>query len=111
MRIVSQDGTIDLPYELVGLSLGKKCDNSIYYIYAHSQVIDLKNCHMAKYSTEEKAIKVMKMVREACNKRSLMEMTYSDGNLSKLCKTIGEEELADICSNVFQFPKDDEIEV
>lgn len=110
MRIVSQDGMFDVPYERVVIRMLENPFNVV--ISALFEREDYMNdIVMGYYSTKGKALKVMKMMREAYNKRSLMEMTYSDGNLSKLSRTVGKEELADICSNVFQFPKDDEIEV
>lgn len=122
MRIVSQSGYIDLPYELVGLSLGKKRDNSIYCIYAHSQVINLNNCPMAKYSTEKKAIKAMKMVREAymglpvvfqnTNIDDSVLESFKNHNVVLLNSYDNQQSKVEyVNSGIFQFPKDDEIEV
>lgn len=63
MRVISQDGTLDFPYE-----------NSIVFIdtrgvrdkaFVRTQAIgDNEASIMAQYSTEEKAKKAMKMLRE-----------------------------------------------
>lgn len=63
MRVISQDGTLDFPYE-----------NSIVFIdtrgvrdkaFVRTQAIgDNETSIMAQYSTEEKAKKAMKMLRE-----------------------------------------------
>lgn len=105
MRIISQDGTIDVPYEHTTLiRVGAE-------VYLSS--IKLRDTLIAKYSTEEKAIKAMEM----CRKK------YADGefNRSVLCgmgPQIGMmpdnivEVLKDgICDNfTFQFPKDEKME-
>lgn len=109
MRIVSQDGMVDVSYEQVVLGICDQNNKQEYVIYAYTN--NPRPYFIATYSTKAKALKAMKMVREAYNKRKLMEMTYSKGVLVELCKSIGESELAIACSSVFQFPKDDEIEV
>lgn len=49
MRIISQDGTVDIPYDQTALTrVGKE-------IYADS--IKFEDLRIAKYSTEEKAVK------------------------------------------------------
>lgn len=65
MRIISQNGIIDLPYENIGISIN--CCNK-KDIVAYSAVYYGKdNGHwtLAEYSTEEKAKKAMEMLREA----------------------------------------------
>lgn len=93
MRVISQDGTIDVPYEMVVIQKYKK---AVYFLnrnLAGAEGIDIK---LAEYSTEAKAIKAMEMLREAFfeNKH---EETYRDGTY--------------YYSPCFQFPQDDEIEV
>lgn len=79
MRIISQDGTIDVPYEHTTLiRVGTE-------IYLSS--IKLRDTLIAKYSTEEKAIKVMKMCRE------YYDSIFFEPN-----------------SEIFQFPADEEVE-
>lgn len=97
MRVVSQDGKIDMPYE-------NSCLNIIYVepkriaIYSYSICCDV-SLRLAEYSTEEKAIKAMEMLREAY---LLKTEIHSDYN--------GHHYKADL-NKVFQFPQDDEIEV
>ena len=63
MRVVSQDGTIDVPYEMVVI---QKFRNAIYFLNRNlSGVEDLtSDITLAEYSTEEKAIKAMEMLRK-----------------------------------------------
>ena len=62
MRIISQNGTIDVPYEHTTLiRVGTE-------IYLSS--IKLRDTLIAKYSTEEKAVKAMEMCRRYYDNRS-----------------------------------------
>ena len=106
MRIISQDETIDVPYEHTTLiRVGTE-------IYLSS--IKLRDTLIAKYSTEEKAIKAMEMCRK--------KYADSEYNRSVLCgmgTQIGMmpddivEVLKDgVCDKfTFRFPADEEVEV
>ena len=95
MRIISQDGTIDVPYELTAIQLVGKTTIVAQGAYFGSNSGD-NFATVAEYSTEEKAQKAMEMLREAYfnNKH---EETYKDGVF--------------VYSPNFQFPQDTEIEV
>lgn len=93
MRIISQCGTMDLPYELIAFSTGYNGNKSENYIFVHSTIFGTdKGTIVARYSTEEKARKVMGMVQ----KEYLCYMTNNVGT-------------AFIQPKVFKFPNDDEI--
>lgn len=105
MRIISQNGAIDVPYEHTTL-IREGAE-----IYLSS--IKLRDTLIAKYSTEEKAVKAMEMCRK--------KYADSEFNRSVLCgmgTQIGMmpdnivEVLKDgICDNfTFQFPKDEKVE-
>lgn len=96
MRIISQDGTIDVPYEQVIIEC-EKCnsrEDTLYIVYAQ---ISGRCSSIARYSTEYKAKRTMEMLREEYLKTSpwCSEVAYGETNFPK----------------VFQFPSDDEIEV
>lgn len=93
MRIISQDGTIDVPYEMVAI---QRFRNAIYFLNRNlTGVEDLINdIKLADYSTEEKAIKAMEMLRKAWINGAI-EFTHGIYHRNI----------------VFQFPQDDEIEV
>lgn len=109
MRVISQDGTLDFPYELSAIRINNEvitmtmCEGTAY-----SNVI-------AKYSTEEKAIKAMEMLREQYKGLEVLKILAS-GAVEHMGKTLKNDELVE-CNrayrdmNVFQFPQDDEIEV
>ena len=58
MRVISQNGMIDVPYENVALTLDKAGE---YVIHGHTSY-EYKSCLLAKYSTEEKALKAIEML-------------------------------------------------
>lgn len=99
MRIISQDGTLDFPYEL-----------STVRVY--NEVISMGMCKddscrsiIARYSTEEKALKAMEMLREVYLK--YMEI---EGHADLTGQGIIQPNFW-VLPKVFQFPQDDEIEV
>ena len=62
MRIISQDGRFDLPYELVAIST-----HNIHQEQVIAKPIASTTklyCVMGEYSTKEKAVKAMEMLRE-----------------------------------------------
>lgn len=61
MRIISQDGRFDLPYELVAIST--HAINRGQVIAKPLTNADRLFCVMGEYSTEEKAEKAMEMLR------------------------------------------------
>jgi uncharacterized protein YjcR len=114
MRVISQDGTIDVPYEMVVI---QRFRNAIYFLNRNlSGVEDLINdIELAEYSTEEKAIKAMEMLREKYGKLEVMKVLAS-GTAEYMEKVFATDEMikhynAYCDMNAFQFPQDDEIEV
>lgn len=123
MRVISQGGTIDVPYNCSSLSVaGAKCKDVEYaciYCYNMSAPHGTK---LAKYSSKEKALKAMEMLREAyagkpiLNVDELPNLTPQDfreklrtGDIL-LCNKPSVD--VSFSSNYcFQFPKDDEVEV
>jgi hypothetical protein len=95
MRVISQDGTIDIPYDYFSLSIvsGKCKDVEVACIYCHN-LSSPNGTMMAEYSSKEKAIKTMEMLREAWINEAI-EFTHGIYHRNI----------------VFQFPQDDEIEV
>ena len=89
MRIISQSGRIDIPYEV-----------AVVYVEYESIISKVgdERYAMGNYSTEEKAFNAMEMLREkyllyksATNEKSFYEFFDNP--------------------KVFQFPQDDEMEV
>lgn len=106
MRVISQDGTIDVPYEMV-----------VVYVECESVIAKVgdKRYVMGSYSTEKKAIKAMEMLREQYSRIEIIKVLAS-GSCEHMEESLKPEELKDILKKyinmeVFQFPQDDEIEV
>lgn len=121
MRVISQDGSYDIPYE--HSSLYMFCNNCGIGIGA-----EINSCSprvIAEYSTEQKALKAMKLLRQCYVGKVILENTdVSDDFYEQLEKLFnnGEPAIISVCTggnqskieqfnSVFQFPADDEIEV
>lgn len=90
MRVISQDRSMDYPY-----------DKSVVFLYPYNennveiQLAGDKECLiLGKYSTKEKALKVMELLRKAWLGESV---EFENGFYHKNC--------------VFRFPADDEVQV
>lgn len=106
MRVISQDGIIDVPYEMAVVYV--ECEGVI------AKVGD-KRYVMGSYSTEKKAVKAMEMLREKYGKLEVMKVLAS-GTAEYMEKVFATDEMikhynAYCDMNAFQFPQDDEIEV
>lgn len=65
MRIISQNGLLDVPYELIGISPYSGNMATIVGTFPGNDLGKGDRVYiLAEYSTEEKAIKAMKMCRE-----------------------------------------------
>lgn len=116
MRIVSQDGRWDIPYEQVAI---QRCGTNIYF---YNSNLDYDAEKIAEYSTEEKANTAMEMLREAYMGIIVLE---NMDNMEKVLNESGALKLPAInyttdskVSNikyineaVFQFPKDEDVTV
>lgn len=105
MRIISQGGHADLPYERTHL-----CSNTENVMAR----CDGKEYLMGSYATHEKAIKAMEMCRNRyawCKTRNngmnslTMAMSFRrTDEIEQLLETFAEK-------NIFQFPADEEVDV
>ena len=102
MRVISQNGTIDMPYEMVVV---KRFGSAVYFLNRNLAGVEnkVRDIELAKYSTKEKAKKAMEELRYAymCHSLAKMGKTPPDGIDEKL--TMG-------LSGVFQFPTEEELE-
>ena len=111
MRVISQDGTIDVPYEISTIFIYPSIENVIAIQSAGDSEISI----IGRYSSKEKAIKAMETLREQYGKLEVMKVLAS-GTAEYMEKTLATDEMIKhynvYCDmNVFQFPQDDEIEV
>lgn len=122
VRIISQDGTVDVPYEMVVI---QRYRNAIYFLNRNLTGVEnlINDITLAEYSTEAKAIKAMKMLRKAYTgsvaifqnaeptdkvvealKRQDTEIVYAS-----LDSQPSEIKFENHQNFYFQFPKDDEV--
>lgn len=114
MRVISQDGTLDIPYEMVVI---QRFEEDVYFLNRNLTGVEdlISDIRLAKYSTEEKAIKAMEMLREQYERLEVFKVLAS-GATEHMEKSLNYEELVKYNQsyremNAFQFPKDDEVEV
>lgn len=119
MRVISQDGTMDFPYEISTIFIYPRIENAI----AIQPVGDSEISIIGRYSSKEKAINAMRMLREAYASMPIVmqnvdiseDLAEEFERLKKCAVLVNAENQpskADFINNtVFQFPQDDEIEV
>lgn len=118
MRIISQTGKTDVPYENFVFSILNSSGGN-YGIVAVKNVAEppeaFMNSLIATYSTEAKAIKAMEMLREQYERLETLKL-YTKGSREDIREILTLDELG--CTilktrklSVFRFPQDDEIEV
>lgn len=121
MRVISQDGTIDVPYEEVII---QRFRSRIYFLNKNLIGVESLNEDMqiAEYSTEEKAKKAMEMLRDAyigmpivMQNVDISEDVAREFERLKKCgimvQTENQPSKIECISNViFQFPAEEELE-
>ena len=110
MRVISQDGTIDIPYELSAVTIGHKVDLSEFNINIRSKLLDERPCIVAIYSTEEKAKKAMEMLRIEYENNEFYHHTGNSEHFTEITKALSEEMFKKATSEYFQFPTEEELE-
>lgn len=122
MRVISQDGTIDVPYE--NFVFGIALDNYISAVMDTAvRPTEVVNGIMAKYSSREKALKVMELLRETYVGMPIVmqnidvseDVAKEFERLNKcgvMVRAENQPSKVDFINNaVFQFPADDEVKV
>lgn len=105
MRIISQDGTMDMPYEMSTMW----CDDGAVLLQPIGEIGEYQT--FAKYSTEEKAIKAMEMLRKVYENNVFYHCTAGSKRFEEVQRILSEEQFRKATTEYFQFPQDDEIEV
>ena len=123
MRIISQDGTIDVPYEIGSLimAVGKyeNVEHAVIFCYNYSTSMGTK---MAEYGSKEKAKKAMEMLRDAYIGMPIVmqNVDISEGVMKEferlkkcgiMVQTENQPSKIECISNaIFQFPTEEELE-
>lgn len=104
MRVISQDGTMDVPYENVVLYQDEK---EIMCIFSGVYI----GRKLARYSTTEKAEKVMEMLRKSYENNEFYHHMSTTDTFKDVASLLNNEKFNEVTRECFQFPQDDEIEV
>lgn len=109
MRVISQDGTIDMPYEEVIIQRFK---SRIYFLNKNLTGVESLNDDMqiAEYSTEEKAEKAMEMLRIAYENNVFYHCTAGSKCFEEVRSILSEEQFRKATTEYFQFPAEEELE-
>lgn len=102
MRIISQNGNVDLPYE------------QIVVCHAMESVIALYNGEkyvLGEYSFKEKSYKAMEMLRKVYENNVFYHCVAGSKRFEEVQSILSEEQFWKATTEYFQFPQDDEIEV
>lgn len=110
MRVISQDGTIDIPYEEV---IVQRFKSRIYFLNKNLTGVEqlTDDMQIAEYSTEEKAKKAMKMLRIAYENNVFYHCTAGSKCFEEVRSILSEEQFQKVTTEYFQFPQNNEIEV
>ena len=104
MRVISQDGTMDVPYENVVLYQDEK---EIMCIFSEVYI----GRKLARYSTAEKTEKVMEMLRKSYENNEFYHHMSTTDTFKDVASLLNNEKFNEVTRECFQFPQDDEIEV
>lgn len=104
MRIISQNGNVDLPYEKALIF------HAMETVLARCEGYD-KEIVLGEYSSMEKAYKAMKMLREQHEKVAFLKTIINTEKGASFVSRLSKTEFDKMTRNYFQFPKDDVVEV
>lgn len=102
MRVISQHGNVDLPYE------------QLVVCHAMESVIALFNGEeyvLGKYSSKEKAYKAMEMLKRVYENNMFYHCMANTKRFEEAQSILSVEQFRKATTEYFQFPQDDEIEV
>lgn len=104
MRVISQDGTMDVPYENVVLYQDEK---EIMCIFSGVYI----GRKLARYSTTEKTEKAMEMLRKSYENNEFYHHMSTTDTFKDVASLLNNEKFNEVTRECFQFPQDDKMEV
>nr|DAV34857.1 MAG TPA: hypothetical protein [Caudoviricetes sp.] len=110
MRVISQDGTKDFPYDSSSVSLYAGCINGRVYVRMQICGYD-DSVDVADYSTKEKAKKAMEMLIDQHENVAFLKTIINTEKGASFVRCLSKTDFDKMTQNYFQFPQDDEIEV
>ena len=113
MRIISQNGKTDIPYEYFCFSIVG--NGNSYSIIATKNITESPevfwNSLIATYSTEEKAIKAMEILRRVYENNVFYHCIAGSKCFEEVQSVLSDRQFRKATTECFQFPQDSEIEV
>lgn len=109
MRVISQDGTMDVPYEEVII---QRFRSRIYFLNKNLIGVESLNEDMqiAEYSKEEKAKKAMERLRKIYENNVFYHCTANSKRFEEVQSILSVEQFRKATSEYFQFPAEEELE-
>ena len=109
MRVISQDGTIDMPYESVVI---QRFGREIYFLNKNLIGVEqlVSDMDIATYSTEEKAKKAMEMLRMVYENNEFYHHTATLERFTEFTQALSEEMFKKVTAEYFRFPTEEELE-
>lgn len=107
MRVISQDGTMDFPYEISTIFIYPRTENVIAIQSAGDSEISI----VARYSSKAKTLKAMEMLKRAYDNNMFYHCMANSKRFEEVQSILSEEQFRKATTEYFQFPQDDEIEV
>lgn len=123
MKVISQDGTMDVPYEISSFSMAvgkyENVEHAVIFCHNYSTSMGTK---MAEYGSKEKAKKAMEMLRDAytgmpiaMQNVDVSEDVSKEFERLKKCGIMVQTEnqpskIEYISNSIFQFPAEEELE-
>lgn len=111
MRVISQDGAKDFPYDSSSVSIYGGCVNGRIYVRVQLCGGYDDSVDVADYSTKAKAIKAMEMLREHNEGVIFLKTIINTEKGTPFVSGLSKTDFNKLTQNYFQFPQDDEIEV
>lgn len=105
MRVISQNGTFDMPYEM---SIIWCEDGGAVLLQPIGETGEYQT--FAQYSTAEKAKKAIEMLRIAYENNEFYHHTSNSEHFVEVCNVLSEELFKKSTSEYFQFPAEEELE-
>ena len=109
MRVISQNGRIDMPYEDVII---QRFESTIYFLNKNLTGVEplTDDIQIAEYSKEKKAKKAMEMLRFAYENNEFYHHTGNSEHFTEFTQALSEEMFKKATSEYFQFPAEEELE-
>ena len=109
MRVISQDGTIDIPYDSVII---QRFGREIYFLNKNLIGVEqlVSDMDIATYSTEEKAKKAIEMLRITYENNEFYHHTANSEHFTEFTKALSKEMFKKATEEYFQFPTEEELD-